>query len=141
MCKASPQSLPLVSRRHSRNLIPLFRKLRHAGVLKSLVIRCLRLGQAIPRTRPHVTLATPERSVPNSGSIRPLLRLSRHCQPPRFCERLSNQLSNELREIVEVLEAEMAKARRRANVSTWDPQRLVGGDLHETERHRLGPGD
>jgi (p)ppGpp synthase/HD superfamily hydrolase len=28
-----------------------------------------------------------------------------------FCERLSNQLSNELREIVEVLEAEVAKAR------------------------------
>ena len=31
-----------------------------------------------------------------------------------FCERLSNQLSNELREIVEVLEAEVAKTRRRA---------------------------
>jgi hypothetical protein len=29
------------------------------------------------------------------------------------CERLSNQLSNELREIVEVLEAEVAKAHRR----------------------------
>ena len=29
-----------------------------------------------------------------------------------FCERLSNQLSNELREIVEVLEAEVAKAHR-----------------------------
>jgi hypothetical protein len=27
-----------------------------------------------------------------------------------FCERLSNQLSNELREIVEVLEVEVAKA-------------------------------
>jgi (p)ppGpp synthase/HD superfamily hydrolase len=35
-----------------------------------------------------------------------------------FCERLSNQLSNELHEIVEVLEAEVAKARSRANVST-----------------------
>ena len=34
-----------------------------------------------------------------------------------FCERLSNQLSSELREIVEVLEAEVANARR-ANVST-----------------------
>jgi (p)ppGpp synthase/HD superfamily hydrolase len=34
-----------------------------------------------------------------------------------FCERLSNQLSNELREIVEVLEAEVAKAHRRV-VST-----------------------
>jgi len=31
-----------------------------------------------------------------------------------FCERLSNQLSNELHEIVEVLEAEVAKTRRRA---------------------------
>jgi (p)ppGpp synthase/HD superfamily hydrolase len=31
-----------------------------------------------------------------------------------FCERLSNQLSNELREIVEVLGAEVAKAHRRA---------------------------
>jgi (p)ppGpp synthase/HD superfamily hydrolase len=30
-----------------------------------------------------------------------------------FCERLSNQLSNELREIVEVLEAEVTKAHRR----------------------------
>jgi hypothetical protein len=30
-----------------------------------------------------------------------------------FCERLSNQLSNELREIVEVLKAEVGKARRR----------------------------
>jgi (p)ppGpp synthase/HD superfamily hydrolase len=34
-----------------------------------------------------------------------------------FCERLSNQLSNELREIVEVLEAEVANAHRRV-VST-----------------------
>jgi hypothetical protein len=34
-----------------------------------------------------------------------------------FCESLSNQLSNELREIVEVLEEEVANARR-ANVST-----------------------
>jgi GTP pyrophosphokinase len=32
-----------------------------------------------------------------------------------FCERLSNQLSNELREIVEVLEAEVPKARRRTS--------------------------
>jgi (p)ppGpp synthase/HD superfamily hydrolase len=32
-----------------------------------------------------------------------------------FCERLSNQLSNELCEIVEVLEAEVAKARRRTS--------------------------
>jgi (p)ppGpp synthase/HD superfamily hydrolase len=31
-----------------------------------------------------------------------------------FCERLSNQLSNELHEIVEVLEAEVAKTRSRA---------------------------
>ena len=31
-----------------------------------------------------------------------------------FCERLSNQLSDELREIVEVLETEVAKAHRRA---------------------------
>jgi len=31
-----------------------------------------------------------------------------------FCERLSNQLSDELREIVEVLEAEVAKTHRRA---------------------------
>jgi hypothetical protein len=35
-----------------------------------------------------------------------------------FCERLSNPLSSELREIVEVLEAEVANAGRRANVST-----------------------
>jgi (p)ppGpp synthase/HD superfamily hydrolase len=35
-----------------------------------------------------------------------------------FGERLSNQLSNELREIVGVLEAEVNKAHRRANVST-----------------------
>jgi (p)ppGpp synthase/HD superfamily hydrolase len=32
-----------------------------------------------------------------------------------FCLRLSNQLSNELREIVEILEAEVAKAHRRAS--------------------------
>src|SRR5262245_25046787 len=98
--------------------MPLFRKLRHAGVLNSRVIRCLRLGQAIPKTRLHVTLATPGRSVLSSVSVWPLPRLPRHCQPPRFCERLSNQLSNELREIVDVLEAEVAKARRRANVPT-----------------------
>src|SRR5215831_17931078 len=30
-----------------------------------------------------------------------------------FCEKLSNQLSNELREIVQVMEAEATKARRR----------------------------
>jgi (p)ppGpp synthase/HD superfamily hydrolase len=40
-----------------------------------------------------------------------------HSLADMFCERLSNQLSNELQEIVEVLEAEVAKAHRRANVS------------------------
>ena len=35
-----------------------------------------------------------------------------------FCERLSNQLSNELREIVEVLKAEVDKTHRGANIST-----------------------
>jgi len=38
-----------------------------------------------------------------------------HNLADRFCERLSNQLSNELREIVGVLGAEVAKARRRAS--------------------------
>jgi HD domain len=52
-----------------------------------------------------------------------------------FCERLSNQLSNELREIVEVLEAEVAKA-------ASSGERLdVGPPAHETEGHRLGSGD
>jgi (p)ppGpp synthase/HD superfamily hydrolase len=36
-----------------------------------------------------------------------------HSLADRFCERLPNQLSSELREIVGVLEAEVAKARRR----------------------------